>query len=1408
MKKTNRTTPRLLQRRCTAGAFKEVFNVVRNFMVVVVLMLFTTATFAQPTPPEDCACHGQINVNLDGDGEADILISSVVADILCFDFNMEFQLRDTVTGEVYPDTGGLFNPIDVTCDEIGLWKAEVIEVDPVTGERFMQCWGYVLIEDKTDPVITCPPDDSVGCNVPFTPFTGFRVEEFVWEGCEPFNGTAANIFIPTNSLPTSAIIQDVNLKVEVTHSTVGDVRVRLTNPTSTVDGSLLRPGACTGSDIDVVFDDEAADAFNCGGVAAISGVMQVEHPTNLLSDWDGLAGADAIGDWRVRINDNDNDAFTGVVTRVVIQVSYSAPDLGIATAEDNCEDDLDITWEDFGTVNTCQVSTITRVWTATDPQNNTDTCHQTITVFPNTWNFPTAKFPDTLILNCSDIAGVDQLHPDSLTQYNTADKFFDRPRLFPADHVYCGQVGITYSDLVFDNCEPYGYKIRRTWTIADWCSVVTDIVQTQVIKVVDEIPPVIACPSDSLTYTVENNCVVNLMGRLPDPEGLSDNCAAESEITVTRHVVDRDDGSVYKGASLAALPKGRYTVIYRATDPCNNFSECSFPLTLIDLDPPTPICDQNTTLSLGWDGTAWLCWETINDGSYDNCTDPDDLIFRIRRMDQNLDFDTCITFTCDDLSGDIMVQMRVWDDCDLDGIGDNYNDCMVNVTVQDKLRPYIVCPSDVTMTCNEDHSDLDLAGEAEGFDNCDDVTVNFTDSDDLSACGVGTVSRTWRVTDPGGASATCVQTITKEDNLGERPDILYPSDLTLSCIQSISDLDPDDLAVFNAGGQFFDRPQIDPVDHEYCGDIFIGNNDKIANQCENAFTIQRVWKALDLCYPQFNEQHIQFIYVIDNEAPVLTVPNGVTVNITDNDCDGLASFTVDATDNCSSDGNIEITNDVNSQVLNPGGTFTMTFSTNTTVTFTAEDDCDNVTTETVDITVVDGKAPTARCQNINLPLKSTGIVLLTPNMIDAGSDDNCDDPMNLTFRLEEIIGGIPTGIFVNEITYDCDDFLNNNPAAVNLVVTDQAGNTSKCLSTINIQEGLASCQPVSSFALIGGSIEIETGEAVADVNVALDQAGMPVVTTDDDGKYLFNNVPTGSDYMVMPEKDIDWTLGVSTIDIVRIRRHMLDKERFDSPYKIIAADVNNDQSISTLDIVYLRQLLLDKRADIPGNTSWRFVDEAYIFRTNDPLTENWPDNVMNSDLNQDQMYSNFVAVKTGDVDNSVADDLTGARNTGMNIQVKDQQLEAGKTYEIAFTASDFNEKVGFQFTMAFNSNDVEVISANAGNLPNYSDENFGLTQKAKGLVVTSWDNKEAITKSATDPLFFVTIRAKTNTTLSDVLTSSSALARAEVYDNNLNIAGIDLRFDKGNTIETDGFALYQKQTKPIQRRISSRFQSS
>jgi len=276
------------------------------------------------------------------------------------------------------------------------------------------------------------------------------------------------------------------------------------------------------------------------------------------------------------------------------------------------------------------------------------------------------------------------------------------------------------------------------------------------------------------------------------------------------------------------LPIGTHTVTYVAEDDCGNTSECNFNVIVRDYVPPVAACDETTTISIGIDdpfdcygpagppnqgpdaldacefaGVTWVKATTFDDGSYDNCNG---VKFTIRRMapysdcinnlnqvngrlpcndifpDFPSEFERAISeqdsikFYCCEVGSIQTIILSVYQ-VDINGniqVGQDgtpiKNECMIQVEVQDKLKPACIPPGPVTVNCENFDPSLWAYGKPVVADNCCldtslvyqgqcglTHTVNYSLFD--TVCNRGTITRTFRAWDCHGFSSQCTQRV-------------------------------------------------------------------------------------------------------------------------------------------------------------------------------------------------------------------------------------------------------------------------------------------------------------------------------------------------------------------------------------------------------------------------------------------------------------------------------------------------------------------------------------------------------------------------------------------------------------------------------------------------------------------------
>jgi hypothetical protein len=186
------------------------------------------------------------------------------------------------------------------------------------------------------------------------------------------------------------------------------------------------------------------------------------------------------------------------------------------------------------------------------------------------------------------------------------------------------------------------------------------------------------------------------------------------------------------------------------------------------------------------------------------------------------------------------------------------------------------------------------------------------------------------------------------------------------------------------------------------------------------------------------------------------------------------------------------------------------------------------------------------------------------------------------------------------------------------------------------QNGYA--RPLPPGYTISGTVQTHWGDAMPGVRVKLSDTGGSTQSafTDAAGQFVFQNVAGGQNYTVLPERDSNDINGLTTFDMVLMSKHILGIESFNSPWKMIAADVNKSNSITTFDIVEARKVLQGINPAFPANTAWRFFPAFVVFSDpNNPFIGSLPpNNISINNLQGNYTNANFKGIKIGDVNNT------------------------------------------------------------------------------------------------------------------------------------------------------------------------------
>ena len=473
------------------------------------------------------------------------------------------------------------------------------------------------------------------------------------------------------------------------------------------------------------------------------------------------------------------------------------------------------------------------------------------------------------------------------------------------------------------------------------------------------------------------------------------------------------------------------------------------------------------------------------------------------------------------------------------------------------------------------------------------------------------------------------------------------------------------------------------------------------------------------------------------------------------------------------------------------------------VLWSVEDGCGNWSHCEYLFRLEDCKQPTPVCINglstVVMPIG--GEVTVWAKDFNASSFDDCTPSENLLYSFSG-------DAYAPSYTYTCE----NVPAfgaqlSVDIWVAD-AGvdhncngqiewgerNKDHCTTTIVITDNAGVCP--GSGSVLAGEILTPHTDAVELVNVFLTNPNyvFPSYVTVQDGRFKFPSVPFEESYTITPARNDNHKNGVSTLDLVRIQKHLLGIEEFTSPYQFIAADANYNHQVSAIDLIEIRKLILGIYSAFPQNQSWRFVDIGSGISIENPWQHN--EIIYITDLASDSMmYNDFVAIKVGDVNNS-------AKANARQVQPRDGQRivfvraaeveipELNDIVKVNFTISENLE--GFQWTLE--TNGLEYLGVESRTI-NLVDANIGLLQD--GVITMSWNDAIGTQGSAMeqqDQSFNLIFRKTSKGNLEDMIRLTSRITESEGYTQQGEIVQPQLHF--GSAASPLEFALYQNEPNP------------
>lgn len=536
--------------------------------------------------------------------------------------------------------------------------------------------------------------------------------------------------------------------------------------------------------------------------------------------------------------------------------------------------------------------------------------------------------------------------------------------------------GIPASTITYSQDPGTEFPVGMTSVTATATNAVGTSSCTFTVTVTDNEAPVLTCASDISVSTDLDKC--DATGVVLDAPFATDNCGVVS--------LTNDAPTEYL--------LGSTTVTWTATDAAGNVSTCQQTVTVNDSQVPTALCVSDVIVELDATGNGTLTTAEVDAGSFDNCG----------AVSLSL---SQTAFTCADIggggsSGPAITELFLSEY--IEGGGNNkcieiYNGTGAAVDLAAGNYAIIrysngstngttinlsgtIADGDVYVVCNNSAtsaftSQADQTSSQINYNGDDAValTKNGSNIDIFGQIGVDPGSQ-WSV----GGNMTANRTLVRN------PEVLSGNTLNSAGFPTLGTEwteFPQDTAT-NLGSHTVNTPSG-------------GGGSSVT------LTVTDASGNVSTCDVN--------VTVVDINGPVPDLSSLPDVN---SQCEVTSLAEPTATDACG--GTVTVSSDAS---------FPITTTGTTVVTWTYTDQYGNETEQTQNIVIADTEAPTAVCQDITVELDAAGNAILTPDLFDSGSSDNCDDDLTLSIDITSVDCsnlGTPAAAgdvaWINEFHYD------------------------------------------------------------------------------------------------------------------------------------------------------------------------------------------------------------------------------------------------------------------------------------------------------------------------------------------------------------------------------------------------------
>ncbi len=317
------------------------------------------------------------------------------------------------------------------------------------------------------------------------------------------------------------------------------------------------------------------------------------------------------------------------------------------------------------------------------------------------------------------------------------------------------------------------------------------------------------------------------------------------------------------------------------------------------------------------------------------------------------------------------------------------------------------------------------------------------------------------------------------------------------------------------------------------------------------------------------------------------------------------------------------------------------------------------------------------------------------------------------------------------------------------------------------------------------------------VNVGDSRIAMSVMTNHG-GQYNFSVSPSEESVRILPSSNYKRKNKVNAIDLNLLIQHLYGGAQIQEPWRRVAADVDKSGALNDNDLFQIRSLILREITQFEAG-NWKFIPKTITDSLSGP--NDWMNRPEYIDValqgSAIMSKNDFKAVELGKL---YIQTLTQTRErNGLPKHqwlIADRKLIIGQSENIPVFAEGAKDLKAFQFTLNWNSNDMQLVEIIPGN--GLSLANFSTRYSNDGKLTVCWGGENA-RLSDQEPVFTLVMMPRQNKDgIENVFEITEDIAEALSFfggnDEKVPVIGIQQNFNHSNNYE-----LFQNNPNPFSK---------